>query len=841
MDFKQLLNKAIDYLKLVYKVAKKYAAVAFYWLKKAFRYVKGLKRQELKNYSLNLVSVVLIFTIFLTTLFFGGENIFKGFDPLGSKKIVDNIRNLELNMTSIVYAKNEDGKWQEYKRIHGDENRIWISLKKVPKNLQNAFIAIEDQDFSKHGGVDWKRTFLAVANQFLKFSTVEFGGSTITQQLIKNITADKSKDYSRKIREIIRALAIENELSKDEILEAYLNTIALGSGINGVQVAANNYFSKDVDELTLAECASIAAITKNPSRYSPAINMEENTYRRKVVLTAMYEQGFITKDEYIVAYEENVKLDFSQKENLDSEINNYFIDTLIQNVITDLAEKYDCDEKIASQMFYNGGFKIYSTVNPEIQSIMEETYSKESRYFYETRRNQDGERERVQSAMTILDYKGHIVGIMGGAGEKTVNRGLNRAYNVPRQPGSTMKPIGVYAQVIEKNICNYTTTVLDEPIKNYYGYKKPGPREWFGEYMGEVPLNYALRHSMNAVPVRLLDEVGIDNSYKFLTKKLNLKHLVEIDKNSSSLALGGCHYGITPTESAAAFAIFGNGGMYYEPTTYYKVVDIGGNVILEPKKGKRAIGEDTATIMNHLLREVVYKEGGTGRSIGGFNYRMKCYAKTGTSSDTKDSWLVGGTPYYIGSVWYGFDHNYRVYNTSAAKSIWRDIMREIHADLETKQFEDSEDVYRKGEGYYKDGTSPGKILKEEDYLPQEEEEEENKKEEENESKPSDPTTSSKPSTSSTISSSSQASSSTSSENSSLNQPSESVPSDTSSNVSSETSGSSSSTGESSKAPSSSSTDTSASTPTESTVTSEETPNSSEENSNEVSSSPNELI
>lgn len=835
MDIKRLLKNAAYYLKFAYKVAKKYVLIAFEWLKKALKYVKSLKKQELKNYSLNLVSIILIFTIFLTTLSSGGESIFKDFDPLGSKKIVSNIRNLELNMTSIVYAKNENGKWQEYKRIHGDENRIWISLKKVPKNLQNAFIAIEDENFLKHGGVDWKRTFLAVANEFLKFSSVEFGGSTITQQLIKNITADNARDYSRKIREIIRALTVETELDKNEILEAYLNTIALGSGINGVQVAANYYFSKELDELTLAECASIAAITKNPSRYSPAINMKENIYRRKVVLTKMYELGYITKEEYDKAYTEEVKLDFSQKEHLDSEINNYFVDTLIQNVITDLAEKYNCDEKIASQMFYNGGFKIYATVNTNIQSIMEKTYTNQNRYFYETRRNEAGERERVQSAMTILDYKGHIVGIMGGAGEKTVNRGLNRAYNVPRQPGSTMKPIGVYAQIIEKDICDYTTTVLDEPIKNYYGYKKPGPKEWFGEYLGKVPLNYALRHSMNAVPVRLLDKVGIDNSYKFLTKKLNLKHLTKADKNASSLALGGCTYGITPTESAAAFAIFGNGGMYYTPTTYYKVVDIDGNVVLEPPKGKRAIGEDTATIMNHLLREVVYKEGGTGRSIGGFNYRMKCYAKTGTSSDTKDSWLVGGTPYYIGSVWYGFDHNYRVYNTSAAKGIWRDIMREIHQGLEIKEFEDSEDVYRKGEGYYKDGTSPGKILKEEDYLPDEEEEEEEEQEEEEdekESKPSKPGNSSKPGTSSKPNTSSQASSNVSSTNPSSSQSSTSGQSSVNSGTSSVTSSGSSSASEPSGSEPSSSSDASVSTPSEPTDSSENTSTESSETSTE---------
>ncbi len=713
MAIKQALGKPISYVKRACSIVANGVKAPYKWL-------KSLTKNQLKNYSLNIVSCLLILSIFFVTLFSAGQGSFKGFDLFGSNKIVKNIRNLELNMTSIIYVKNEEGKWEEYKRVHGDENRIWISLKKVPKTLQNAFIAIEDEDFENHGGVDWQRTFMAVANQIFKFSSVEFGGSTITQQLVKNVTDDKDKVYQRKIREIIRALSIENELSKDEILEAYLNTIALGNGINGVRVAANYYFNKDVDELTLAECASIAAITKNPSRYNPVSNMEENTSRRKTVLAKMRELGYITDIEYALACAEEVKLDFSQKEDLDSEINDYFVDTLIEDVISDLAVKYDCDQKIASQMFYNGGFKIYATLNPEIQGVMEETYAKESRYFYETRRNDEGERERVQSAMTIMDYEGHIVGIVGGTGEKTVNRGLNRAYNVPRQPGSTMKPLGVYALAIENDIVDYTSTVLDSPVKNYPTMGKWGPREWFGSYMGKVPLNYALRRSMNAVPVRLLEEVGIDESYKFLTKKLNLKHLVKSDKNPASLALGGCHYGITPTESAAAFAIFGNGGMYYEPTTYYKVVDTNGEVILEPSKGKRAIGEDTATIMNHLLREVVYEEGGTGRTVSSYSYRMKAYAKTGTSSDTKDSWLVGGTPYYIGSVWYGFDHNYRVYNTNTAKTIWRDIMREIHEDLETKKFEDSEDVYRKGDGYYKDGTSPGKVLAEEEYLPEEE-------------------------------------------------------------------------------------------------------------------------
>ena len=669
-------------------------------MEKFFRYLSAV------------ISCLLIVSILsLTFIIPDYKSSARKIDIFSSKQVVDNIKNLELDMTTIIYTKKSDGRWEEYHRLHGDENRIWVSIDRMPDMLQKAFIAIEDERFEKHKGVDWRRTISAAGNFFFEFSDTEFGGSSITQQLIKNITSDKARDYTRKIREIARALYVETKLSKTDILEAYLNTIALGNGICGVQVAANYYFNKNVEDLTLLECAAIAGITKNPSRYNPIRNMEENKKRRNTVLIKMLELGYIKQEEFNEVYNEDINLDNTQKENYEEEINNYFVDTLIEQLITDLAQKYKCDEDTASQMLYNGGYKIYATVDSNIQNLLEDTYKQKSKYFTETKTIK-GKKEYVQSAMTILDYEGHIVGIVGGTGEKTVNRSLNRAYSVPRQPGSTMKPIGVYTLAVEKDIVDYTSIVKDTPVEKYYPDGKQGPREWFGEYKGDVPLNYALRKSMNAVPVKLLkEEVGVKESYEFLTKKLRCKYLVEEDKNLSALALGGCHYGITPTESAAAFSIFGNGGVYHKPTTYYKVEKTNGEVVLEAdKKGEQVISSATATIMNHLLREVVYQSEGTGRTVAGYNYKMKAYAKTGTTSDTKDSWLVGGTPYYVGSVWYGFDHNYQVYNTSVAKSIWRDVMREIHKDLEKKEFTDSEDVFKKGIGYYKEGTKPKNIL-----------------------------------------------------------------------------------------------------------------------------------
>ena len=642
----------------------------------------------------------------------GGLNAQWHLDFFSSRQIAENIENIELNMTSVIYVKNSDGRWEETQHLHGNENRIWVNLEDIPDTLVNAFVAIEDERFFNHSGVDWKRTLAATVNQVLHFSSNEFGGSTITQQLIKNITGDNEHDAARKFREIVRAFLIEKRLSKNQIVEAYLNTVSLGNGLCGVQVAANYYFNKDVSELSLVECAALAAITQNPSKYNPVSGEEDNRVRRRNVLDKMLELEKISYDEYDKAYNAEIVLDNSQKTTYEAEINSYFVDALIDQVISDLAETYKLSSDVASNMFYNGGLQIYATVDPDIQAEMEAVYQDVKGYFNQTAENSKGERVHVQSAMTIMDYSGHIVGIVGGAGEKTTNRGLNRATDYPRQPGSTMKPLGVYALAVEQDLVDYTSPVLDEPIKSYYPDGKRGPQEWYGYYKGRVTLNYAIRKSCNTVPVRLLQEIGIENSYDFLTKKLHCAHLVEEDKNLAALALGGCSYGITTTESAAAYAIFGDQGVYHAPTTYYKVTRANGDVLLEyDQKGQRVISPATATIMNHLLQEVVYGSEGTGSSIAGFNYSLKAFAKTGTSSEVNDLWMVAGSPYYVGSVYYGFDEKTRITtgSTSAAK-IWKAVMTKVHKGLPKKEFTYSDDVYQKGIGYYKKNVKVSRVV-----------------------------------------------------------------------------------------------------------------------------------
>lgn len=642
------------------------------------------------------------------------------YDFLGCNEIVSNIKNYEMNMTSIIYVRNDKDEWEEYQRIHGTENRIWVDIEEIPKQLINAFISIEDQRFYSHSGVDWKRTSGAFLNYlpFVKIYSSNQGGSTITQQLIKNITSDRDQNAIRKLREIARALLIEKMLDKTTILEAYLNTISLGNGICGVQVASNYYFNKNVNELTLAECASLAAITKNPSAYNPDTKPEGNKERREDVLYKMYELGYISKDDYVEALKQEVVIDKSQQHDFEIPINNYFVDTLISEIIDDLSIKYNCSADTASAMLYNGGYKIYATLDTDVQDIMESVYKKQTTYFSQKTSDKS---THVQSAMTIMDYSGNIVGVVGGVGEKTVNRGLNRAIDSPRQPGSTMKPLGVYVQAIDNGYASYSTMIEDKPMDNYYPDGKKGPKEWYGYYAGNMTVAKALERSANTIPCWLLkDSIGIDKSYNFLTQKLKLKHLTNVDKNIASLALGGCQYGMTTTESAAAYAIFGNGGKYYEPTTYVKVLDINDEIVLQQNNGEQVIKESTATVMNKLLQNVVYGTQGTGKGIASYS-KMKAYAKTGTSSESNDLWMVAGTPYYVGSVWYGFDQPENVHNAGAAAKVWLDIMKQVHKDLEEKEFDLSTEVieakyctitgklavpscYSKANGYYISGV-----------------------------------------------------------------------------------------------------------------------------------------
>lgn len=593
-------------------------------------------------------------------------------------EMVDDLNNMAF--TTTIFTQDESGEWQEYQRLHGEYNRIWIDFDNMPENLINAYVAIEDKRFYDHQGIDWKRTVSAFANLFFHFYSSNQGGSTITQQLVKNLTGDNSTSPMRKVREIMRARELENSYSKDTIIECYLNTISMGGGRYGCEVAANYYFDKKAKDLTLTECAALAAIAKAPETYRPDKNPENNKRRRALVLQEMLGQGKITQEQYDKSINEELKI-VAKADTNTQQINSYFTDAVIEEVINDLSEKYNYDKTYAAKNFYNGGYKIYATMDPKIQSDIDEIFTDKA-YVTKSKKGQIS-----QSAITVMDYKGHIVGLCGGLGEKTANRGYNRATQGTNQAGSTMKPMGAYSLAVENNLITYSTVMTDEKV-NYGGWS---PKNWYRSYLGKVKMNYALERSINIIPIKLVDQLTPQASYDYCTKKLGLTTLNENDINLSSLAIGGNHIGITVTESAGAFAVFGNGGKFYKPTTYYRVENQLGKVVLEGEaKPVIAIGEDSACIMNHLLQGVVYGSNGTAKGMASYVNGSTLYGKTGTSDNSNDSWFVGGTPYYIASCWYGFDQDEKVSATGMAKKLWGNVMKRAHAGKEPKDFEDSE-------------------------------------------------------------------------------------------------------------------------------------------------------
>jgi len=606
-----------------------------------------------------------------------------------------NVKDLKLNFTSFVYYIDPNTNSPvELERLYGEENRIWVDSSQIPQHLKDAFVAIEDERFYSHPGFDLKRTTGAVINYVFKRSS-SYGGSTITQQLVKNLTGDKEVDHKRKIREIWRAIQLEKELSKDQILELYLNTIYLSQNCNGVQAASNTYFGKDVSELTLAEAASIAGITQYPSRYDPFINPENNKNKQELVLKKMLELGYITESEYQQAVNEELKFaKGSQKQSTSKQ--SYFVDEVINDVMHDLEVEKGYSKAVASKMLYSGGLKIYATIDPNIQNAMDEVFKDDKNF-----PNIKGE-VKPEAAMVVIDpYTGEVKGIVGGRGEKTASRTLNRATQSKRQPGSTIKPLAVYAPAVEYGYVTPATVFDDVPVtianwspKNYY---KEG-------FRGLSTVRRAIEQSMNVVAVKVLNKVGIDNSFNFLKTNLGFTTLVDSekrqdgktysDKNYAALALGGLTDGMTVEEMAAAYASFVNRGMYTRPYTYTKVLDHEGKVILENKKKTNiAMSEQTAFLMTQMLKGVVDTGTGTPARLSS---GMPAAGKTGTTSDDMDRWFAGFTPYYVGVVWFGYDQPKEIVvsGTNPAIVLWKAVMEKIHKGLEIKQFSEPSGIVK---------------------------------------------------------------------------------------------------------------------------------------------------
>lgn len=594
---------------------------------------------------------------------------------------------LTMDYSTQIFYEDSEGNEQLLTTVSAEQNRVWVSYDQIPEDLKKAIVAIEDERFYSHNGFDIKRTakafFVFVGNKFTGRPTT-FGGSTITQQLIKNLTNDRDRTAARKIQEISRAVQLENQLSKDKILELYLNSIYLSNGCNGVQTASQKFFGKPVSELDLAECASIAGITQYPSLYDPLHNPEKNKEKQEVVLKKMLELGDITEDEYETAINQELVFTESDEEITENGvINSYFVDQIIFDIKEDLIQK-GYSETLASKMIYSGGLKITATIDPNIQNAMEEVFENTASF-----PNSTGENPAQASMIVIDPYNGEIKGVVGGVGKKTGNLVLNRATQTLRQPGSTIKPIAVYAPAIEENLISPASIYTDKAI-SYGGWT---PRNYDHTYIGDVSVRYAVRKSLNTVPVQILNKMGAEKSFNFLSDNLGISSLVLSEKGSdgkvysdiglSQLALGGLTHGVSVLELTAAYTPFVNQGIYTRPYTYTRVIDHSGNEILSHEPQTRiAMSESTAYITSMMLREVVTSGTGGGSQLPSGIFTA---GKTGTTSDNHDRWFVGYTPYYVAAVWYGHDQPQPIRASgNPCIPVWKQIMSKIHTGLPQK-------------------------------------------------------------------------------------------------------------------------------------------------------------
>ncbi|MBO4816347.1 MAG: transglycosylase domain-containing protein [Clostridia bacterium] len=644
--------------------------------------MKGKKNKK-KNKKINkkiLKKVLLITALVLLVLAGIGFGILAGIIKQAKLDVAD----LALKYENSIVLDREGN---TIAVLSGDENREFISKDEMPQHLLDAFVSIEDERFYEHMGIDIKRTFGATVKYMLsKFGigSSNYGGSTITQQVVKNITKEKDRTWQRKVKEMARAYYLDKQLSKDQILELYLNLIYMGGNTNiyGVEVASNYYFSKSARDLSLAECAFLAGINNTPNSYDPFIennteNLEKIKSRTKIVLDKMKQLGKIQDEEYNKAVEDvNTGLEFKRGRIVET-VYSYHTDAAIMQIINQLMEEKDLNYDAAKLYLYSGGFTIYTTQDSNIQDIMQAEFEKDKYIVSGRKKDKEGNliNEHSQAGMTLIDHKtGYVLATCGGLGKKEITLGFNRGTQLVKQTGSSMKPLAVLCPGIDKGIITAATVFDDVP---YSIFKN------FSNYRGLITVRYAIESSQNIPMVKAMQNIGTEQSIEFL-KSVGITGLVDSD-NNLGLALGGLTNGTSPLEMAAAYSAIANDGVYITPTFYTKVVDSNGNTVLEPKQESRTVmSAGTAYIVKEILTQPV-KSGGYGYcSVSG----MSTAAKSGTTNDSYDRWLCGFTPYYTGAVWYGYDKSEEVWGwgSNPAAQIWAGVMKPAHSGLKGKTF-----------------------------------------------------------------------------------------------------------------------------------------------------------
>ena len=641
--------------------------------KHAFKKVKNKKEKTPEQIKRN--KKIKIFILVLIVVFI----IYVGISTAVSLNNFKNIvKDMSINKNSIVV--DSDG--NTIAEIGSEKVQEKITSDEIPTNLKNAYVAIEDERYYKHGGVDVKRTTSAIVSYVFHRGSSSFGGSSITQQLIKNLTGDSSNKISRKVNEWEKAITIESFMSKDEILELYLNIIYVGPNVYGVESGSQYYFSKSAKDLTLEECVFLAGINNSPNSYNPfnKENLDKINKRTKTVLAKMLELKYISQEDYKNAINKvDDGLKFKKgKVSADNAIYSYHTDALLSQTIKDISNKKHISETFATNYINMAGLTIYSTQNSSIQGKMEKEFEKTK---YQLKSQKGG--EHSQAAMVLIDHKtGQILGCVGGLGKKTTSRGLNRATQSIRQTGSCIKPIAVLVPGISEKLFT-GATILDDEQKEFADGYNP---ENYSKYLGNITVRRALESSQNIPFVEMMEKITPKTSIKYL-KKMGITTLSKKDENLA-LALGGLDKGISPLQMAAAYATIANDGVYIEPTFYTKIINSNSQIIIQTKqKKKKVFSKDVAYIVKELLTEPVKGSNGTATycAISG----MDVAAKTGTTDENYDRWLCGFTPYYTAVTWYGFDQNETInYNgkKNPAGILWANIMNNVHSNLSSAKF-----------------------------------------------------------------------------------------------------------------------------------------------------------
>ena len=564
----------------------------------------------------------------------------------------------------------------EYDYVYGDDNQIWVKSEDIPELLRGAFVSIEDHRFYKHGGVDWLRTARAGLNCLFRFDR-HFGGSTITQQVVKNVLGEREATLGRKAREIIRSVKLEKQCSKDEILTIYLNIVPLANRCTGVYAASRFYFNKTPMELTAAECATLAAITNLPSRYDPVRHIDQNTERREVILREMYRYGYLGEKEYEDALKEKVKLNLHpsvQKE----KAHDWYVEMVIEDVIGDLMSEKGLTRAAASRLVYGGGLSVYTAMDAGAQERVNRFFADKSHFF-------EGSGEGLDSAFVLICPKtGDILALAGGTGPKNADRLLCGATQLKRPPGSALKPIALYAPALQDRLIHYGTVFWDLPEGQADGGMWPHNSP--DVYDGRISFHRAVATSKNTVAVELYHMLGAERIFDEL-RMLGIDSLVRerktgngrtvSDLSAAPLALGQLTDGVTLRSLVQAYSPLADGGVWHKSRSYRAVYDSRGHLLLGSRgEEKRQYSEQTAFLMTHTLQEVT--EYGTANRSS-LRYLVDTAGKTGTSGGSEDKWMIGYTPLYLAGLRItSYDRSPIGDRARSQVEVWDQLMRELH-------------------------------------------------------------------------------------------------------------------------------------------------------------------